>query len=248
MAGRRRGPRSRGFLAPGATLWARSKAVAGRTAEVGEDGQIWVDGVVFATPSAAAKAVTGAQSEAGWWFWLVDPSAKSSLDTFAAPTLKPWMRPKPTCWQLEMTMTDGRTGDYMTPAELARKPGVSPRAIRLFLRERHGRLSERGQMRWTIDQIEPTKCDGSSPESDSNRAPIKAAPRCREWRRSCGHLGVLKVRPRLAQSGDRRKVVREHSGVADLSASRRMWRLDGSSQVTMSPAANRAPPAAPSEH
>ncbi len=71
-----------GLIEPGATLWARSKSVKGRTAQVSEDGLVWVDGVAYATPpSAAAKAVTGTQSEAGWWFWLTDPDTKASLDS-----------------------------------------------------------------------------------------------------------------------------------------------------------------------
>jgi hypothetical protein len=42
----------------------------------------------FDTPSAAAKAVTKTQSEAGWWFWLVDMETGESLssirDTYRA--------------------------------------------------------------------------------------------------------------------------------------------------------------------
>lgn len=77
-----------GILQPGARLWARPKSVAERIAEVSEDGQLWVDGRAFATPSAAAKSVTGSQSEAGWWFWLVDPREKRSLDTLRSEYLE----------------------------------------------------------------------------------------------------------------------------------------------------------------
>lgn len=77
-----------GILQPGDLLWARAKSVSHRSAEVSEDGQLWVDGRAFATPSAAARTVTGSQSEAGWWFWLIDPGTKRSLDTLRSEYLE----------------------------------------------------------------------------------------------------------------------------------------------------------------
>lgn len=68
-----------GAIAPGATLFARPKAHIGRQSEVSEDGRIFVDGIPFGTLSGAAKAVTGSVSEAGWWFWLVDPASTRSM-------------------------------------------------------------------------------------------------------------------------------------------------------------------------
>ena len=70
-----------GFLAPGQTLYARPQAHAGSTGAITEDGRIWVHGSPYDTPSAAARAVTGAQSEAGWWFWLLEPDTDQSLST-----------------------------------------------------------------------------------------------------------------------------------------------------------------------
>jgi hypothetical protein len=62
---------SAGLLDEGATLHARGKGVAERIAIVLPDGALDVDGVRHATPSGAARAVTGT-SVNGWWFWLVD--------------------------------------------------------------------------------------------------------------------------------------------------------------------------------
>ena len=45
------------------------------------DGGIYVDDKRFETPSAAAKAVTKTQSEAGWWFWLVNVESGESLSS-----------------------------------------------------------------------------------------------------------------------------------------------------------------------
>lgn len=68
-----------GLVAAGDNLWARSQAVRGRTATIGADGLIYVDGAPHSTLSGAARTVTGSQSEAGWWFWLVDPEGKRSM-------------------------------------------------------------------------------------------------------------------------------------------------------------------------
>jgi len=67
-----------GLLEEGATLYARRRRVAGRTATVLSDGALDVDGIRFSTPSGASRAVSGT-SENGWRFWLVDPRSKRSL-------------------------------------------------------------------------------------------------------------------------------------------------------------------------
>lgn len=68
-----------GILKTGQVLHARPQACRGLTCEVSEDGSLFVGDVRYETPSAAAKAVSGAQSEAGWSFWLVDVDADRSL-------------------------------------------------------------------------------------------------------------------------------------------------------------------------
>lgn len=67
-----------GLLEAGATLWARRKAFADRTATVLPDGRIDVDGVAFDTPSAAARQIIGKGAN-GWRFFLVDPESRRSL-------------------------------------------------------------------------------------------------------------------------------------------------------------------------
>ena len=67
-----------GLLEEGATLYARRRRVAERTATVLSDGTLDVDGVRYSTPSGASRAVSGT-NENGWWFWLVDPKSKRSL-------------------------------------------------------------------------------------------------------------------------------------------------------------------------
>jgi len=69
-----------GMIDEGATLYARRKKVLGRTATVLADGGIDVDGVRHASPSGAARVVSG-NAENGWWFWLVDPDSNRSLHT-----------------------------------------------------------------------------------------------------------------------------------------------------------------------
>jgi hypothetical protein len=68
-----------GAVAPGQTLYARVAAHVGETCQVSEDGSIYIGEQRFDTLSAAAKAITGAQSEAGWWFWLVDQASDRSM-------------------------------------------------------------------------------------------------------------------------------------------------------------------------
>jgi hypothetical protein len=67
-----------GLLEEGATLYARRRRVAGRTATVLPDGALDVDGVRYSTPSGASRAVSGTSGN-GWWFWLTDPQTKRSL-------------------------------------------------------------------------------------------------------------------------------------------------------------------------
>lgn len=68
-----------GLLSPGHELFARVRAHRGRRARVAQDGSLFVDSTKYETLSAAAKGVTGAQSEAGWWFWLVDERTEVSM-------------------------------------------------------------------------------------------------------------------------------------------------------------------------
>ena len=68
-----------GLLEEGATLYARRRRVAERTATVLSDGALDVDGIRYSTPSGASRAVSGT-SENGWRFWLVDPKSKRSLN------------------------------------------------------------------------------------------------------------------------------------------------------------------------
>lgn len=68
-----------GLVIPGQVIYARTQAHLGAQAIVSEDGGLFVDDKRYETPSAAAKAVTKTQSEAGWWFWLVDVESGESL-------------------------------------------------------------------------------------------------------------------------------------------------------------------------
>lgn len=61
-----------GLLKPGQKLHARVQAHLGRTCEISEDGSLFIGDSRYETLSAAAKAITGNQSEPGWSFWLVD--------------------------------------------------------------------------------------------------------------------------------------------------------------------------------
>jgi hypothetical protein len=67
-----------GLIEEGATLYARGRRAAGRTATVLSDGALDVDGVRYESPSGAARAVSG-HIVNGWGFWLVDPKSKRSL-------------------------------------------------------------------------------------------------------------------------------------------------------------------------
>jgi hypothetical protein len=67
-----------GLIDEGATLYARGRLAAGRTATVLPDGALDVDGLRYESPSGAARAVSG-RIVNGWGFWLVDPKSKRSL-------------------------------------------------------------------------------------------------------------------------------------------------------------------------
>lgn len=67
-----------GLIEEGATLYARGRRAAGRTATVLSDGSLEVDGNRYATPSGAATFAMG-KIVNGWSFWLVDPKSKRSL-------------------------------------------------------------------------------------------------------------------------------------------------------------------------
>lgn len=65
-------------LQPGITLFPRSKKFEDRVATLLADGTIEVDGKAFTSPSDAASAMVGSQTN-GWWFFLVDKSSRRSL-------------------------------------------------------------------------------------------------------------------------------------------------------------------------
>ena len=67
-----------GYLEPGTVLTPRRKKHEHIQATILVDGRIDIDGAVHASPSEAARAVTG-QATNGWWLFLVDTSAKRSL-------------------------------------------------------------------------------------------------------------------------------------------------------------------------
>lgn len=68
-----------GYVSTGQTLFAKHSMHRHATATLSSDGGFFVDGSRFETPSAAAKAVTGSQSEPGWDFWLVSQNPDISL-------------------------------------------------------------------------------------------------------------------------------------------------------------------------
>jgi hypothetical protein len=67
-----------GVLQSGITLFPRSKKFEDRVATLLADGTIEVDGKAFTSPSDAASAMVGSQTN-GWWFFLVDKSSRRSL-------------------------------------------------------------------------------------------------------------------------------------------------------------------------
>jgi hypothetical protein len=69
---------SAGYLQPGITLVPRRKDLARFAATLLPDGRLDVNGVLYATPSDAAKSILNRNAR-GWWFFLVDATAKRSL-------------------------------------------------------------------------------------------------------------------------------------------------------------------------
>jgi hypothetical protein len=67
-----------GILAAGTTLYPRSKKYNNQVATVLADGRLEVDGKSYGSPSNAAAAMVG-HAMNGWWFFLVDQSARRSL-------------------------------------------------------------------------------------------------------------------------------------------------------------------------
>jgi hypothetical protein len=61
-----------GLVEVGQTLYCRVSGYRGRTCQIAADGRLYIDDKPYASLSGVAKAVTKSQSEAGWWFWLVD--------------------------------------------------------------------------------------------------------------------------------------------------------------------------------
>nr|WP_255570270.1 hypothetical protein [Cryobacterium sp. TMT2-4] len=70
-----------GLIAPGSMFHARPQRHREKTAVLGEDGRLSVNGVFSDYPSSAARAVTGGLSEPGWWFWLTALNGTRSLST-----------------------------------------------------------------------------------------------------------------------------------------------------------------------
>jgi hypothetical protein len=67
-----------GALEPGMSLFPRRKKFSDRVATLLPDGQVEVDGVAFASPSDAARAIVGHQTN-GWAFFLTDQASRRSL-------------------------------------------------------------------------------------------------------------------------------------------------------------------------
>jgi hypothetical protein len=67
-----------GALQPGMSLFPRRKKYSHRVATLLADGQVDVDGAVFASASDAAGAIVGKKMN-GWWFFLADQASRRSL-------------------------------------------------------------------------------------------------------------------------------------------------------------------------
>ncbi len=67
-----------GLLQPGMSLVPRRKKLAGVVAKLLTDGRLDVDGQVFASPSDAAKTLSGNNAN-GWSFFYTDPTARRTL-------------------------------------------------------------------------------------------------------------------------------------------------------------------------
>ena len=69
---------SAAWLKAGTQLFARRKKFAESVATLLPDGRLDIQGIVYLSPSEAAKAITG-NSTNGWWFFLVDQQPRRSL-------------------------------------------------------------------------------------------------------------------------------------------------------------------------
>lgn len=69
---------SAAWLKAGTQLFARRKKFAESVATLLPDGRLDIQGIVYLSPSEAAKAITG-KSTNGWWFFLVDQQPRRSL-------------------------------------------------------------------------------------------------------------------------------------------------------------------------
>ena len=67
-----------GALEPGISLFPRGKKFTDQVATLLPDGKIEVNGTAFTSPSDAASAMTGHQTN-GWWFFILDPLSRRSL-------------------------------------------------------------------------------------------------------------------------------------------------------------------------
>lgn len=69
---------SAGWIQPGISLFPRRKKFADWVATLLPDGRLDIRGIVYSTPSEAAKAITG-KSTNGWWFFFVDQQSRRAL-------------------------------------------------------------------------------------------------------------------------------------------------------------------------
>jgi hypothetical protein len=69
---------SAGCVQAGMTLVPRRKRLASSTATLLPDGRLDLKGTIYASPSEAARAITGG-TISGWWFFLVDQQSRRSL-------------------------------------------------------------------------------------------------------------------------------------------------------------------------
>jgi hypothetical protein len=76
-----------GLLTPGTVLRPTQNNWAHRTAEVSRDGMIFVDNKSFKTPSGAARAVAGSNTN-GWQFWATDAQPHKTLAELRADYLE----------------------------------------------------------------------------------------------------------------------------------------------------------------
>ena len=67
------------LVSVGQTLYARVNGYRGKTCEIAADGRLYIGDKAYSSLSGVAKAVTKTQSEAGWWFWLVDEENMISM-------------------------------------------------------------------------------------------------------------------------------------------------------------------------